>query len=200
MNKPFIPFLFLLAIWFLFFRAEKPVSYGPGIKAPDKPIQNNLSSEIAFDYLDFKITPMADFKIKAKILAKEYYTYDEGAKLSFLDLALGWGRMSDQSIVDQIDISQSGRWYRWQIRDSEFPIPRREIEQSSANMHMVVADDYVRSKMEDSRVGDIIELHGNLIKVLGENNWTWKSSLTRDDTGYGACELVWVEDFNVLTY
>jgi hypothetical protein len=27
------------------------------------------------------------------------------------DLALGWGRMSDQSVIDQFDIKQRRRWY-----------------------------------------------------------------------------------------
>lgn len=199
MNKPLIPFLILLAIWFLFFRAEQAKELSPGVFASEIPFQSTISKSQSFEYLEFEITPLAEFRIKAKILAKEYYKYDEGAKLSFLDLALGWGRMSDQSIVDQLEITQSGRWYRWQTKENSFPIPRREIEQSSANMHMIVSDEYVKSKMQDSRVGDIIELRGNLVKVLGENNWRWKSSLTRNDTGDGACELIWVEEFNVVT-
>ncbi len=198
MNKSILPFLIILAVWFLFFRPEQPKTLGAGVLAKTVPIQKDLNNAASFEYLEFEITPLADFRIKAKILAKEYYKYDEDAKLSFLDLALGWGKMSDQSVVDQLEITQSGRWYRWQINGSEFPIPRREIEQSSANMHMIVSDDYVKSKMKDSRVGDIIELRGHLIKVLGENNWRWKSSLTRDDSGGGACELIWVEDFNVI--
>jgi hypothetical protein len=199
MNKSILPFLILLSIWFLFFRAEPSKTLPAGVLVKTAPIQNNLNNAAAFEYLEYEITPLADFRIKAKILAKEYYKYDEGAKLSFLDLALGWGKMSDQSVIDQLEISQSGRWYSWKTKENFFPIPRQEIESSSANMHMIVSDDYVKSKMKDSRVGDIIELRGHLVKVLGEDNWRWKSSLTRNDTGGGACELIWVEDFTVIT-
>ena len=55
------------------------------------------------------------------------------------DLALGWGRMSDSDVLAKIDITQSGRFYYWHVDD--FPIPRREIETSSANMHMIPSDD-----------------------------------------------------------
>ena len=33
----------------------------------------------------------------------------------------------------------------------------------------------------------------DLIEVRGADGWRWRSSLTREDTGAGACELVWVE-------
>jgi hypothetical protein len=189
----------MLLIWFVFFRAEQPKYLEAGVKVKDSPIQFNFEYPKVFEYQDYQVTAVAEFNIKAKILAKEYYKYDDGAKLSFMDLALGWGRMSDQFIIDQLEISQSSRWYRWQPKINGYPIPRREIEQSSANMHMIVTDESIKSIMKKSRVGDIIELKGNLVNVLGENNWQWKSSLTRDDTGAGACELIWVEDFKIIT-
>ncbi len=33
---------------------------------------------------------------------------------------------------------------------------------------------------------------------LSNLGWRWKSSLTRKDTGNGACELVWVKQMKVL--
>jgi hypothetical protein len=32
-----------------------------------------------------------------------------------------------------------------------------------------------------------------LVEADGRDGWKWRSSLTRDDTGDGACELMWVE-------
>jgi hypothetical protein len=29
------------------------------------------------------------------------------------------------------------------------------------------------------------------------DNWRWRSSLTRDDTGNGVCELIWIKDFSM---
>src|SRR6185437_4176759 len=72
----------------------------------------------------------------------ERYRFDAGAALVPEDFALGWGRMSDSAVLQQIDITQSARFYYWSVR--QFPIPRREIETHSANMHLIPADAGVR--------------------------------------------------------
>jgi hypothetical protein len=43
------------------------------------------------------------------------------------------------------------------------------------------------------RVGQIVTLDGYLVNATGPEGRTWNSSLTRDDTGNGACELIYVE-------
>jgi hypothetical protein len=107
--------------------------------------------------------------------------------------------MSDESIINQIEVSQSGRWYRWQV--NSFPIPRREIETHSANMHIIPANDYVKVIIDDVREGDIIKITGNLVNVTSNiDNWYWKTSLTRNDTRAGACEIIWVETLEIINY
>ena len=83
------------------------------------------------------------------------------------------------------------RFYHWHTDD--FPIPRREIEVNSANMHMVPASADVERVLNSVKPGQHITFSGYLIEARGPDGWRWKSSLTREDTGAGACELVWVE-------
>jgi len=45
----------------------------------------------------------------------------------------------------------------------------------------------------DVRPGEIVNFSGYLVQVNKPNGWKWKTSLTRTDTGFGACEVVWVE-------
>jgi hypothetical protein len=112
-----------------------------------------------------------------------------------VDLALGWGPMSDESALERIDISQSGRFYFWHVK--EFPIPRRDIEIHSANMHMIPATAEVERRLLRVRPGQVVALTGYLVEVRGSDGFRWRSSLTREDTGNGACELVWVEKLDV---
>ena len=99
--------------------------------------------------------------------------------------------MSDQAIVDKFDISQSSRWYFWSVKS--YPIPKKEIEISSSNMHIIPANEEIEDALDDLLVGEIIYLKGYLVSVSKNNGWHWKSSLSRNDTGNGACEVVWVE-------
>ena len=48
------------------------------------------------------------------------------------------------------------------------------------------------------RPGERIALAGQLVRVDGDNGFNWTSSLSREDTGAGACELVWVEQLKRL--
>lgn len=153
--------------------------------------KQNSTDLASFTYHDYTITPLADFSIEARVLAKEAYTFDRGASLSPIDLVLGWGPMSDSGVLSQIRISQSNRFYYWHV--DQFPIPREAIETHSANMHMIPADDVIEAQLKQVHVGQLVKIEGYLVQANAKDGFYWKSSLTRQDTGAGACELVFVK-------
>ncbi len=168
------------------------IQYGDINPGNSKPFQTDPGSNKPFMFDNFIITPLADFEISARVLARESYYFGKESNLSPLDLVLGWGRMSDPEILEKISIRQSSRWYYWST--SSFPIPRREIETHSANMHMIPANEQVEEILDDVDQGQIIRLKGQLIRVDADDGWRWVSSLSREDTGARACELVYVTD------
>jgi len=186
--------LIFLGVWIFFFK-DTTVEYGPGVLAPNEPLQTDIALAKTFIFNGERFTPLANFELQAKVLSKEEYSHDRGALHSPVDLALGWGRMSDESVINHLDISQSGRWYRWETQ--KFPIPRREIETSSANMHIIPRNEEIASTLEDVREGDIISLRGKLVRIDADDGGHWQSSLSRTDTGSGACELIFVEALHI---
>lgn len=189
-------FLLIVGSAYVLFIHEDRVVLSPGVKAPDEPTQFNIDPLVVYEDDDHQITAVAEFRLQAKVLGRERYRNDTEAALSPIDLALGWQRMSDQSVVDEIEFSQRGRWYTW--RTNNLPIPLRDIERCSANMHMIPKDDTVRDALLAVRTGEIIAMEGYLVNVSASNGWTWNTSRTRDDTGNGACEIVWVHTFEVV--
>lgn len=175
---------------FLLFLSCGEIKQPPGVLAPDVPKQTKVQQTKTWDKNDYHFIALEEFDLKAKVLGKEHYRFDRTADIAPYDLALGWGRMSDQSIVDRIDISQRRRWYFW--KTDAFPIPRKEIETSSANMHIIPANEKVEDELDDILVGEIIMLKGYLVKITTDDGFRWQSSLSRNDTGNGACEVVWV--------
>ena len=69
--------------------------------------------------------------------------------------------------------------------------------QNSANTHIIPANTQVASQIQSMRPGQVIELNGYLVNASAPDGWRWRSSLTRKDTGAGACELFWVESAHV---
>jgi hypothetical protein len=193
--KNLLLLLFVIVACWKLLGSDGPVELGPGVKITDEPKQTSIVKAEPFDFKSYQITPLASFVIKAKVLSKNGYLLGRESDISPIDLALGWKNMSDEKVLNQIEITQSGRWYYWQVKD--FPIPRTEIETQSANMHLIPASDAIESMIKQVKQGQIIEMSGYLVRVDAKDDWHWLSSLTRNDRGANACELVYVESFNV---
>ena len=176
--------------------AHRPIAHEPGVLVAEVPLQQAVGAATApLRHGDYAIKPLAKFSLSARVLSRADYSWDTESALAPIDLALGWGRMSDSAVLERIDISQSGRFYYWHVR--EFPIPEREIIESSANMHLIPADETVLHDIERVRAGDVVSFDGYLVEADGPNGYRWVSSLSRSDSGTGACELVWVEHFGI---
>lgn len=141
---------------------------------------------------DHEVTPLAGFTIEARVLAREDYRFDRNAAVSPTDLALGWGRMAREEHYRRLSITQSGRWYYYRWGREGPPLPPGEIIASSANMHMIPADAVVAAALSRVRPDQTVRLRGWLVEVRGDDGWTWRSSLSREDSGDGGCELVYV--------
>jgi len=204
MNLTVSPKLLLLAfLVFLFYSSyqQAAVKLYPTSKETavysysELPLQTETLVE-PFTFKGFNIYPLAEFHIRARVLGRENYYLDKESRLSPMDLALGWGNMARQEITSQLDINQGARWYHFRWKEKP-PLPVDEILSSSANMHMIPANKKVASMLQKIKTGQMVGIKGQLIEVEGYNNWRWKSSLTRNDTGAGACEVVLVESITL---
>lgn len=175
---------------------EKVISYPEGVTAPDQPRQTNLANPKVWQKDNFTIKAIAEYKITARVLSRNNFSIGRESKLSPVDFALGWGSMSDQMVIDKIEITQRNRWYHW--RADHYPIPPDQISLNSANVHIIPKDEAIEDKLDDVYKGSLIEMKGFLVEITTEDGWHWKSSVRRDDTAGGACELFWVEELTIL--
>lgn len=179
----------VVAAWWLFGgNARRPA---PGIVAPEFPQQSAVIGPAGAWVIsgDYKAGALAEYRIHARVLGVERYRFDIGAKIAPVDLALGWGKMSDWAVYHRLNVSQRGRYYLYEWGAEGPPIPAAEIITHSANNHIIPADAEVANALATVRVDDVIWMEGQLVEVHGPGGFVWKSSLTREDTGGGACEL-----------
>lgn len=144
----------------------------------------------AFALVPATLEPLAGFSVDARVLSREDYITGREADLAPTDLALGWRRMADDDVLSRLDISQSSRWYRYSW-SGEPPLPVDEIVHTSANMHIIPADAAVARQLRAVRRGDRVRIDGWLVEAKAADGWHWRSSLTREDTGGGACEVIY---------
>lgn len=197
MRRLFMMVMLIVAAGIAWHRCS-PVQRPPGVLTKMEPRQVLLNAlQPIIKKGEWRLQPVATFSVEARVLGMKRYTDDFTAELSPVDLALGWGRMSDSAVLDKLSIDQSNRFYRWQYWGSA-PIPDKEIISSSANMHIIPADDSIGARLSSLRVGELIKLSGVL--VIAEHpkaDKPWRTSLTRDDKGEGACEVFYVKALSV---
>ena len=136
--------LYLTYSLFQLFNNDREISHGPGVIAPKIPIQKDLKKKIPFEHKDYQINPLAFFKLEARVLHKKRYRFGREAELSPLDLALGWGPMSDEKILDEFRIRQSNRFYYWYSKN--LPISKMDVIENSSNMHLIPENEQVWKK------------------------------------------------------
>jgi len=174
----------------------RPLHPADGEIAPDDPVQTEVSGLAQTTIGRWKLVPRAHYDITARILSREDYHFDPISDLIPEDLALGWGPMSDNSILRGFDISQGARFYTWRPIGT-LPIARETVIEHSANTHVIPATALVRRELGALRVGQVVRLQGYLVDGNRDDGAYIRTSMTRADTGAGACEVVLVDEVDV---
>jgi len=152
----------------------------------------------------YTLTPRATYDISGLVVSQHrgdalfnlYHKADPG---NIKDVCVVWG-----------EIITNGSYRKVSYRSEEFTCsyswsgvitPRFNPEKISNN-HLIPASPAVARRIRAIHVGDQIRMKGLLVDYSvasdGREVLTRRTSLTRTDTGNGACEVLWVADISVL--
>ncbi len=84
-----------------------------------------------------------------------------------------------------IKTADSGAWARFDMHQL-------------SNNHLLSSDKVIRNKIKDISVGDQIYIKGWLSEYASEGGSKRGTSITREDSGNGACETIFVTEFDIL--
>jgi hypothetical protein len=115
--------------------------------------------------------------------------------LNVADLCVVWSDTAFSPTLHKITFSNGIFTCNFETRDSDAwaSLDTREI----SNNHLLSADDAIRNRVATVEVGDQVHIRGWLASY-GSGPSKRGTSTTRDDTGNGACETIYVDDFDVL--
>lgn len=167
-------------------------------------------SKIIFAKDDFQYTlePLYDYRINAMVVHAMDYTWFSIYKRDSvfpLDLCVIWGdNLKDKTYRNKsLFFRQDFRFclYNW-FGDVDFK--GNEL----SNNHLIIRDKDLEKRLMKLKKGDQVEIKGKLVNVSAKNSgkpgkydplaFTMSSSITRNDTGAGACEVLYVEDMKIL--
>jgi hypothetical protein len=175
--------------WFI----NRPVHTPDGVLAQDDPLQVNVAQGETLQMGQWTLSVRATYQVTARVLAREEYHFDALSDLIPEDLALGWGPMSDSRVLRTIEISQSNRFYYWRAKTGT-PIGRDAIISHSANTHVIPQNSLVARQLARLRPGEVVTLSGELVDGIRKDGRRINTSMVRNDTGAGACEVMLVTD------
>ncbi|PLX26780.1 hypothetical protein C0583_05790 [Candidatus Parcubacteria bacterium] len=170
-----------------------------------EPIQASSTSlnNFSFDYLDtnYNVKPIADYDLWGLVVSvnniKAWYNmYHDKTSVNLKDICVIWGDNLRNDIYKEVNY-KSGEWTcyaSWGASASG----KFDMHQLSNN-HLFSDDENVRDVIKDMRIGDQIYLQGTLSEYAknGQTNYRG-TSLSRDDSGNGACETIYVQKAEIL--
>lgn len=189
-------FIVLLIGGVYYYWENRPVTHGPGVVAPDPPVQEKISDKNEIRFKKFTLFPQAKITFKARILAIKTYYFDTFSDISATDVVFSWEAMSDERNLNTLMVRQDDRSFYWEM--TKPPINKPQMWEQAANMHLIGPTEEMRDKISALRKGHVVQVEGLLVNAESSDGWSLKTSLTRDDIGDGASELLWIEKLNIL--
>ena len=180
----------IIAIVLLVVQPFAPADY-QGPEHLPAPVQQNLS-QTELRIIEGRKGPVtmevvATYRVQAGVRGRQNYRTDYPAQISPMDLILAWGDLNQSHLLEAVSYRQSGRWYYFNLTP-DAPVTTTHISHHSANTHIIPADGKVLRQLKSIKTNSYVELEGYLVNVLFENG-PWSTSLSRTDTGGGACEI-----------
>jgi hypothetical protein len=198
------PFLLAFALGWIVACSERPSRLDPTpIEVRGDPGQRPAADPqpITLDEggWEWTVTPRAEYIIQGVVVGRERYRFDFNAKLSPCDIAIAWGPLVGHEAFDGIEFSQSGRFYFWHPRRGR-PVDPAFVARFSSNTHIVPARPGLGRIACAVRPGQRVALAGDLVTIegrKGDRRFRWASSLTRNDSGDGSCEILYLRRIRV---
>jgi hypothetical protein len=178
--------------WFV----NRPFHPHDGVLTAEEPRQTAVQDGDKIRVGHWTLTVRAHYQITGRILGHERYHFDSLSDLIPEDLALGWGPMSDNRVLRTMDITQSNRFYYWRAPTNSL-LPKDSIISHSANTHVIPHSARVSKQLSHLRPGQVVTLSGELVDGKRDDGRWINTSLVRNDTGAGACEVMLVNDVAV---
>ncbi|MFA6217663.1 MAG: hypothetical protein WDL87_08465 [Candidatus Omnitrophota bacterium] len=183
--------------------------------APDvlhAPVQEKIKGNEHIDFeikgYSYDLTPVFEYEINALVVSKLNYKLFgiyRSDSIFPVDLCMIWGDNVLQKLYKNwtLRFSQDCRWCEvewWGNLDFKL--------NEYSNCHLVTNKKSILKKINRIVVGDQLRIKGKLVNIEGAlvgkpdrytpRQLSWKSSVSRTDSGAGACEIIYVEDIVFL--
>ncbi len=173
-----------------------------------EPIQNKISKKpfkTEVNQEKYLLTPKYDYQLEGVVVSAhnadsllDLRHHEEWRDfLNIRDLCVIWGENINSGIYKKMEF-KSGDWTCW------YSWPNASVRQQFrndqlSNNHLLTDNRAIGESIMKARPGDHIRMEGMLVDYANPaNSFQRGTSISRTDTGQGACETIYIEKFEIV--
>jgi hypothetical protein len=171
----------------------------------DEPRQSPTRHEpfdVHYKGIDYEVEPQFDYELHGMVVSFRHHDGNSrmhrrsNDKLNMLDVCVVWGDNVRHPDLNALDFWNGIFTCNVSTRDQAawdaFDMYRL------SNNHLISDDELIRDRVSGLKVGDQIRVRGLLAAYGSTGGGKRGTSTTRLDTGDGACETIYVEEFSIV--
>jgi hypothetical protein len=157
---------------------------------------------VTYKNINYTVEPQYDYELFGLVVSYRHHDGDSmlhklwNDHLNAADVCVLWGGTAKSSFLNKLKFWNGQFTCNVKTNDREAWANFNMTE--LANNHLITNDDYLRDKISSMRVGDQIYIKGRLASYGSGGGGKRGTSTTRTDTGNGACETIYVDDFQIV--
>ena len=174
------------------------LSFNDFYEIKKEPIQKKVINK-TIKFKGYYLTTQYSFKMKARVVHAKRYSWDTLSNLITHDFGVTWGEISKTNIFNLFTWNQKDRFLIYEIREDYINKigGAKYVNEHIANIHLIPKDWHIESLLNKVKDSDIIELEGYLVDINYSNKVIY-TSISRSDSGPGACEVIFIRKFKIL--
>ncbi len=179
------------------------IDFHPRLKDP--PRQRAIEKPpivLTYAGVDYRVEPLYSYELYGLVVSYRQHDGEDSMHrwsndhLNVADVCVVWSDTAFAPTLSKLDFWNGVFTCNVQTRDS-VAWANFKMNQLSNN-HLISADPFIRGRVGEVRIGDQIRIEGRLARYGAVGGGLRGTSTTRDDTGDGACETIFVEDFEIV--
>ena len=187
-------------------RLPEPGYYDISILNP--PVQTDTARDpfsIVANNQHYSIMPRFDYDLTGVVVTynnasgfTDIWHYDIWKDfINVRDLCVIWGNNVSSGIYKKIGFTSDSWtcWYSWQDTDTFNIFKSTEL----SNNHLLTNNNWIKNRLMSAELGDVVHFKGSLVDYKNDDNGGERhTSIKRTDTGNGACEVVYIDEFDII--
>lgn len=158
--------------------------------------------QVSYGGVEYNVEPQYEYELYGLVVSYRHHNGDSmlhklwNDHLNMADVCVVWGKTALSAYLNQFDF-WNGQ-FTCNFKTSSHIAWNSFDQNEISNNHLISNDDVIRQKIKKLNIGDQIRVSGYLSSYRAEGGGQRGTSTVRTDTGNGACETIFVKEFDIV--